>query len=215
MNIINLVKIGGSLIKYPRKLRELCRLLGDLSRVYKLIVVPGGGEIVDIIRKYYLELELSDDSTHWMAILAMDQYGIMLSDMIPNSKPTALIKRSLLYCKRKTLPIILPFRYIYKVDPLKHSWDITSDSIAAYIAKILGADRLILVKDVDGIYYENEVLNEVSIEWLKNHDSCVDKYFPYIIEKMSIECYIVNGLYPVRIKQIIEGKNTIFTKIIV
>ena len=31
-------------------------------------------------------------------------------------------------------------------DPLPHSWDVTSDSIAAWVSGALGADRLILVK---------------------------------------------------------------------
>jgi acetylglutamate kinase len=35
-------------------------------------------------------------------------------------------------------------------DPLPHSWDITSDSIAAFIAGALGAGELILLKPVDG-----------------------------------------------------------------
>ena len=35
-------------------------------------------------------------------------------------------------------------------DPLPHSWDITSDSIAAYIAGVLDARELILVKPIDG-----------------------------------------------------------------
>ena len=40
-------------------------------------------------------------------------------------------------------------------DPLEKSWDVTSDSIAAYIANLLQAQKLLLVTDVDGIFYED------------------------------------------------------------
>jgi aspartokinase-like uncharacterized kinase len=35
-------------------------------------------------------------------------------------------------------------------DPLPHSWEVTSDSIAAWLAGALGAHRVVLVKPVAG-----------------------------------------------------------------
>ena len=46
--------------------------------------------------------------------------------------------------------MLAPHTWMRAADPLPHSWDITSDSIAAFIAGALGASELILLKPVDG-----------------------------------------------------------------
>jgi aspartokinase-like uncharacterized kinase len=48
------------------------------------------------------------------------------------------------------IPVLAPYAWIRATDTLPHSWDITSDSIAAFIAGDLGAHELILVKPIDG-----------------------------------------------------------------
>ena len=48
------------------------------------------------------------------------------------------------------LNVLAPSAWLLRADPLPHSWDITSDSIAAWIARVLGARRLMLVKHEDG-----------------------------------------------------------------
>jgi isopentenyl phosphate kinase len=40
---------------------------------------------------------------------------------------------------------------------IPHTWEVTSDTIAAYIAKALNAKELIKVTDVDGIYIAERV----------------------------------------------------------
>jgi len=44
------------------------------------------------------------------------------------------------------VPVLRPSRWLRDADPLPHSWDVTSDSIAAWIAGQVGARQLILVK---------------------------------------------------------------------
>ena len=48
------------------------------------------------------------------------------------------------------VPVLAPHAWMRAADPLPHSWDITSDSIAAFIAGSLDASELILLKPVDG-----------------------------------------------------------------
>ena len=44
------------------------------------------------------------------------------------------------------VPILAPYRWLYETDPLPHSWEITSDSISAWVASRVGSERLVLVK---------------------------------------------------------------------
>ncbi len=42
--------------------------------------------------------------------------------------------------------MLAPSRWLRQADPLPHSWDVTSDSIAAWVAGQAGASTLVLVK---------------------------------------------------------------------
>jgi len=44
------------------------------------------------------------------------------------------------------VPVLAPSRWLREADPLPHSWDVTSDSIAAWVAGAAGASQLVLVK---------------------------------------------------------------------
>ena len=42
--------------------------------------------------------------------------------------------------------MLAPFRWFRDADPLPHSWDVTSDSIASWVAEQLGVRQFVLVK---------------------------------------------------------------------
>jgi aspartokinase-like uncharacterized kinase len=126
--------------------------------------------------------------------------------------------------KQGFIPIMLPSELIFHVDPLEHSWEVTSDSIAAYIASILPAERLVLITDVDGIYTNDpkksptaKLIKEVSAKKLLTWKvkTCIDTFLPKILLEAKLDCYVVNGKYPKRIRMILEGENAICTKITV
>ena len=79
------IKVGGSLALNPQKLKILCRTLSDISQKQRLIIVPGGGEFADTVRALDKRFDLSVQSSHQMAILAMDQYGYLLANLVGNS----------------------------------------------------------------------------------------------------------------------------------
>ena len=148
MKLDAVIKIGGSLATTPH-LNFLCKNIEEFSKKFRFLIIPGGGEFADIVRKFDKEFHLSDRISDRMAILAMDQYGLLLSHLM-----NASLLRELKIPKpfpRKPV-IFLPSSYMFEEDPLPNSWDVTSDSIAAHIAEKVRVKRLILVKDVDGIY---------------------------------------------------------------
>ena len=215
------LKVGGSLAEYPVSLRKLCEKLSVLARDHKILVVPGGGKFADTVREFDKAFGLSKTAAHKMAVLAMDQYGLFLSDITPNSYTTYSLE-SIKKAKSGKLPIFLPSRFMFHRNPLEHSWDVTSDSIAAHIAGVLNAEKLILVTDVDGIFTKNpkkvsdaKLIAEISAKQLLNQNTrtSVDRTLPRIILKTKLDCYVINGKHPKRIAAVLNNEKSIYTHI--
>lgn len=216
------VKVGGSLSLYPEKLRTLCLKISEISKEQKLIVVPGGGEFADVVRCLDKSFHLSCSTSHGMAILGMDQYGMLLSDLMPGSITTHKLEEINNYFDLNKLPIFLPSHLLLREDSLENSWAVTSDSIAVYIAGRLQVTKVLLVTDVDGIYNsdpknfsEAKLINNISVSELLaiNKRTSVDKALPKLLLNTSIDCFVVNGLFPERIKLVLAGQDSIYTLI--
>lgn len=222
MTTIHCIKIGGGLSSYPDELRNLMKVLDNLSKSFQLLIIPGGGPFADIVRQMYRQYNVSETFAHWMAILAMDQYGFFLSNLSENAVKISSIEKAKELASKNKLAIFLPFCMLYEKDPLEHSWEITSDSIAAYIASLINAESLILLKDVEGIFKHDPKLEPSElIAELDRHDfrafemqRCVDKYFPKILAQGNIRCWILNGRHPSRISAVLEGQKPIGTEIL-
>ncbi len=134
-------------------------MLDGASKTWKMALVPGGGPFADEIRLQDKRLRLSAEASHRMAILAMDQYGLLLCDLLENAAPSTTLRMAINFARRKRLPVILPSRFLSRPSSLRASWDVTSDSIAAYLAGRLRARRLILITDVDGLFSKDPKTN--------------------------------------------------------
>lgn len=144
------VKVGGSLATRPEESRRLGESIAEAAGQVPLVVVPGGGPFAEQVRAFDRTHRLSPDSAHWMAILGMDQYAFALSDVIPESRIVEDRAGMQLAHAEGEVPVLAPSRWLRATDELPHTWDVTSDSLAAYLATLLGADQLVMVKPVAG-----------------------------------------------------------------
>ena len=216
------VKVGGSLALYPEKLRTLCAKLSQISKKYGLIVVPGGGEFADVVRSLDERFSLPPEVSHRMAILGMDQYGFLLSNLTPNSVAVKNLEEVKDIIDSGGLPVFLPSNLLLNEDPLENSWDVTSDSIAVYLAGRLHVHRVLLVTDVDGIYsgdpkknIKAKLINNLSVQKLlaMKKRSSVDVFLPKLLLKNPVDGFVVNGLFPERIEAVLDGKDAVCTRI--
>jgi probable H4MPT-linked C1 transfer pathway protein len=138
----SVVKLGGSLLKTPATLRTVFGSVARAARRHPLLVVPGGGLFADAVRGVDRRFQLSDDAAHWMAILGMDQYAQLIAASLEGSDLAANCADIAARLTAGRVPVLAPFRWLQQVDPLPHSWNVTSDSIAAWVAGELGARRL-------------------------------------------------------------------------
>jgi 5-(aminomethyl)-3-furanmethanol phosphate kinase len=187
--------------------------LGRAARRQRLLVVPGGGSFADEVRRADHRFGLGDSAAHWMAILAMDQYGHLLARLAPGA---ALVRHGH-RLKPGRLHVLLPSAWLLDADPLPHSWDVTSDSIAAWVARAAGVPRLMLVKDVDGFLAPRRgsgrgerLVRQVA---LKELSGVVDPYFARALDP-AIACWVVRGTRPERVATLLATGRTLGTEVV-
>jgi aspartokinase-like uncharacterized kinase len=139
-------KVGGALLSIDGALPRTLAALERIAAAHSILIVPGGGPFADAVRITSKQHDLSDDDAHWMAILGMEQFALLLASRIRDAELVSRrgeVARALV---RNKIPVLAPYRWLREADPLPHSWDVTSDSIAAWVASQIGARRLILIK---------------------------------------------------------------------
>ena len=202
--IKQVVKIGGSL--FPDYAIELAdRLEGTDS-----VIVLGGGEFANLIRDYDSKIHFSSHAAHWTAIDCMDIIAKLVDDKVSSTKLAYSISEINEISDEGFTPIFIVSEFLKTEDPFECSWDVTSDSIAAYVAHLLNAN-LLIVTNVNGIYtQEPEELGSTFISkidaktLLTFQESSIDVMLPSLLLKFGTNCYVVNGKYPERVLSLID-----------
>lgn len=138
-----IIKLGGSFGE-----REELPLWLEAIALCNVVVVPGGGCFADAVREAQLRWRFEDRVAHAMAILGMAQYGRMLQGICPRLRlgdDRAAIEH---WLARGESVVWLPGREVLADRCIEASWELTSDSLAAWLAGQLGAEHLLLVKSV-------------------------------------------------------------------
>ncbi|NLD66484.1 MAG: delta 1-pyrroline-5-carboxylate synthetase [Crenarchaeota archaeon] len=218
---ITVVKIGGSIATYPDELRALCKKISVLSKKFRVVVVPGGGEFADTVRQLDQRYNLTIRISHHMAIYAMNQYGLMLTDLIPDSVVVEEVAQTKIVLDKNLTPVFLPAKLMLAEDPLENSWNVTSDSIAFYIAAKLEASKLVVVTDVDGIYNNDPkiqsslLINQITAKELVtiSKRTSIDITLPKLLKNSNLSCVVLNGLYPDRLESALMNQKVVGTLI--
>jgi probable H4MPT-linked C1 transfer pathway protein len=145
-SVDTVIKLGGGVFEHVDCFNAVLDAIAAVSRREHVLVVPGGGPFADLVRHVDSHRQLSDSAAHWMAILAMDQYAHVIAGKLANAALVVDQEGVRNALDVHAVPVLAPSRWLRDVDPLPHSWEVTSDSIAAWLAGELHAVRLILVK---------------------------------------------------------------------
>lgn len=142
---LTVIKLGGSHAFAPHLQDWIEAIARQAGRI---VVVPGGGPFADAVRAAQPRMGFDDGAAHRMALLAMEQYGCALASgrkQFSLADSRAAIDRAL---ELKQVPVWLPTRMVLAAD-IPASWEVTSDSLAAWLAAKLGARGLLLIKHAD------------------------------------------------------------------
>jgi aspartokinase-like uncharacterized kinase len=176
------IKVGGSLFDLPDLATRL-RALFTTVHTERIALFPGGGRSADAVRELDRTQELGDEASHWLALRALTMNAHFLQALLPEFA----------VLKHRTAPgapraILDPFDFAQadeaNADHLPHTWEVTSDSLAARVAVVLGAQELILVKSVSMDHH---------MTWPEAAAAgLVDAHFPTIVASAKFPVRVVN-----------------------
>jgi aspartokinase-like uncharacterized kinase len=214
--VLTVVKVGGGLARDAGDgaLRALCAQIADAGARHPLLVVPGGARFADAVREHDRRFSLRPQTAHWMAILAMDQFGWALADLIPGAERRV----DLAPVPDGVVSVLLPAALLAERDPLPESWAVTSDSIAAWVAGAAGAGRLVLVKPVAGLYRTwppaGEPVAELTVDELAAlRPEAVDAHLPAALRAAGVETWVIGGREPARLVELLDEGRTTGTRV--
>jgi dihydroneopterin aldolase len=140
------IKLGGS-FAFSADLGDWIAAIAGCGG--RAVVVPGGGPFADAVRAAQVQMGFDDRTAHRMALLAMEQYGCAIKSLhqaLSLADSLDSIRRGL---ADDQVPVWLPTQMALSATDIPPSWDVTSDSLAAWLAGKIGAARLLLVKQVE------------------------------------------------------------------
>jgi aspartokinase-like uncharacterized kinase len=204
MGIKQVVKIGGSL--FPKHAIELARQLKGTDSV----IILGGGEFANLIRKYDSEFNFSDETNHWRAIDCMDIIAKLVDDKVESTRLAYSLEDIKELSDEGFTPIFVVSQFLRTEDSFECSWDVTSDSIAAYVAHCLNAN-LFIVTNVNGIYTQepkepgSTFISKIDAKTLLTfQESSIDVMLPTLLLRYGTNCYVVNGKCPERVMSLLD-----------
>ncbi len=177
------IKLGGSLANYPDDLKRWLKALAEAGKG-RMVIVPGGSFFAEGVREAQKKWCFDDATAHAMGLRAMEQFGLMLCGMQQGLVPARTETEIRKVLDENQVPVWLPVQTLASED-LSPSWDVTSDSLAAWLTRRLAAERLVLVKSCP--LPEGEMgMAELSRKGI------VDAAFPGFIHAAAFEVWLVS-----------------------
>lgn len=152
---IHVVKIGGSLLTRTDFVPALRRWINDectANPASHLVLLVGGGALVDVLRGLDELRPIDPVLAHWSAIELMEITGELVHNWIPEWPIERSLQGVLARCTDPGVTLFLSRNFLREFEPqvpgptLPAGWQVTSDSIAARVAEAIGAERLTLLK---------------------------------------------------------------------
>lgn len=137
------VKLGGSHALSPL-LRD--RFVAIRRAAGQIVVVPGGGPFADAVRTARPAMGFDDDAAHDMAMMAMAQYRRALASLADRFVYADTLEAVRDAVGHSEIPVWSPWPMLRAHPDIPRSWDVTSDSLAVWLAGALNARRVVLIK---------------------------------------------------------------------
>lgn len=205
-------KVGGSLLDAGRAPR-LMAILGRTAPGLGILALAGGGGAADRIRARHLRGDLDLTKAHWAAVRVLDANAIRLAAAGGDgarvvTDPTEGGREN----PREAgggPAVLAPFPLLRAEDPLPHGWEVTSDSIAAWVAGRYGAGRLLLLKARGDRASPDsgDAPRPLAVERAAR-EGLVDRHLLGMLAGAPFRAWILNGRHPERLIDFLTGDAT-------
>lgn len=173
------VKVGGSVLTLPDLSARLEKLLHD-SPALRPVFIAGGGALADVVRAWDAALALGEQFCHELALETMSTTASLLAHRLPRGRVVDSFAAAEACWSRGERPVLNVKSWLAQnpasTDDLPASWEVTSDSLAAWVALQWHADELWLLKSVD--LPESMTIAEASAAGF------VDRHFPRLAGRL-------------------------------
>ena len=177
------IKIGGSLYA-SRRLQEWLDTLQALGS-HQLVIVPGGGPFADRVRDADKQFGLEPALAHHMAVLAMQQFAYLMASLCPGLQLASSREEIHACWEEGETAIWEPYPLVSRQCELPKTWEVTSDSLAAWLAGHLSVTQLLFVKSAP------QTLSGMTVSQLQAH-GCVDAVLPGLLTGSPIKAHFLH-----------------------
>ena len=174
------VKLGGS-YAFSSALKSWIDAVAACAG--RVVVVPGGGPFAETVRVAQPKMGFDDRAAHEMALLAMEQYGCALASLGAGWRLAASAAAIQDVLREGGVPVWSPTAMLREANDVPWSWDVTSDSLAAWLAGRIGAKRVLLIKQLEPPPGRLRAADLVA-------DGIIDPAFPRFLRASGAQAFI-------------------------
>jgi aspartokinase-like uncharacterized kinase len=163
------------------------------------VVVPGGGLFADQVRDAQQRWRFPDSHAHAMALLAMEQMGLLLCGLNPRLIACADSASIQAARARGNTAVWMPSRTVLADKSINEDWTITSDSLALWLASELDVAGVVLVKSADLPETEAPIATMQGL-------GVLDEAFARFESHLSCTVKLVHSAYDGALEQLLLGQ---------
>jgi 5-(aminomethyl)-3-furanmethanol phosphate kinase len=156
-------KLGGSLLSHPDLFPRLRAVLEQRvlfasprpgTGSIKPLIVVGGGPVADAVRDWHKIHRLADELAHELALQSMSFNARLVTRLLPGARMVASRAEGDAAWSDGKVAVLASAEFVDAEerttrDLLPRSWHVTSDSIAANVARQWPAAALVMLKSVE------------------------------------------------------------------
>lgn len=144
---LTVLKLGGSLFDLHNLGPILCNYINS-RKLPNPVVIPGGGRFADVVRHLDKVQQLNDQVSHQLGVRTLSITARYLAALDPQLKFSLSGDDCLNAWGMGSIAVLDVAELVLEHSALPESWDVTTDSVAAWVTSLNAESQLILLKSI-------------------------------------------------------------------